>query len=193
MKKLYFLDDEEKNRILNLHESVTKRNYLNEQPIVPGVPQSVIDPYGINPLGKEKAQQEKVQQEKVQQEKAKQEKAKQQKAQQQKVQQYKQQVVTKTSDITKQIQTLLGLEGTGIMDTSLLQTINTKLNGTQPDTSTTTTTTTLPKSSQFSPDKPENQIPDLKLKNFNTNTSSQINMTDDQINKTMNKIINKPQ
>jgi len=198
MKKLYFLDDEEKNRILNLHESVTKRNYLNEQPIVPGVPQSVIDPYGINPLGKEKAQQEKVQQEKVKQEKAKQEKAKQQKvqqqkAQQQKAQQYKQQVVTKTSDITKQIQTLLGLEGTGIMDTSLLQTINTKLNGTQPDTSTTTTTTTLPKSSQFSPDKPENQIPDLKLKNFNTNTSSQINMTDDQINKTMNKIINKPQ
>ena len=31
MKKLYFLDEEEKNRILNLHEGATKRHYLNEQ------------------------------------------------------------------------------------------------------------------------------------------------------------------
>jgi hypothetical protein len=31
MKKLYFLDEEEKNRILNLHESATKRQYLGEQ------------------------------------------------------------------------------------------------------------------------------------------------------------------
>ena len=31
MKKLYFLDDEEKNRILNLHESATKNQYLDEQ------------------------------------------------------------------------------------------------------------------------------------------------------------------
>lgn len=31
MKKLYFLDEEEKNRILNLHESATKRHYLGEQ------------------------------------------------------------------------------------------------------------------------------------------------------------------
>jgi hypothetical protein len=31
MKKLYFLDNEEKNRILNIHESATKRHYLNEQ------------------------------------------------------------------------------------------------------------------------------------------------------------------
>ena len=30
MKKLYFLDEEEKNRILNLHESATKNQYLNE-------------------------------------------------------------------------------------------------------------------------------------------------------------------
>ena len=30
MKKLYFLDEEEKNRILNLHESSTKRQYLRE-------------------------------------------------------------------------------------------------------------------------------------------------------------------
>jgi len=31
MKKLYFLDEEEKNRILNIHESATKRQYLSEQ------------------------------------------------------------------------------------------------------------------------------------------------------------------
>ena len=31
MKQLYFLDEEEKNRILNLHESATKRQYLSEQ------------------------------------------------------------------------------------------------------------------------------------------------------------------
>jgi hypothetical protein len=31
MKKLYFLDDEEKNRILNLHESATKNQYLSEE------------------------------------------------------------------------------------------------------------------------------------------------------------------
>lgn len=30
MKKLYFLDEEEKNRILNIHEGATKRQYLNE-------------------------------------------------------------------------------------------------------------------------------------------------------------------
>jgi hypothetical protein len=32
MKKLYFLDEEEKNRILNLHETATKKHYLSEQP-----------------------------------------------------------------------------------------------------------------------------------------------------------------
>ena len=31
MKKLYFLDDEERQRILNIHESATKRHYLKEQ------------------------------------------------------------------------------------------------------------------------------------------------------------------
>lgn len=33
MKKLYFLDKEEKNRVLSLHESATKRQYLTETPI----------------------------------------------------------------------------------------------------------------------------------------------------------------
>ena len=31
MKKLYFLDEEEKSRVLSLHESATKRQYLSEQ------------------------------------------------------------------------------------------------------------------------------------------------------------------
>jgi hypothetical protein len=31
MKKLYFLDEEERQRILNIHESATKRQYLKEQ------------------------------------------------------------------------------------------------------------------------------------------------------------------
>jgi hypothetical protein len=31
MRQLYFLDEQEKNRILNLHESATKRQYLGEQ------------------------------------------------------------------------------------------------------------------------------------------------------------------
>jgi hypothetical protein len=44
MKKLYFLDEEEKNRILNIHESATKHQYLSEQ----------TSPFGTipnNPLG----------------------------------------------------------------------------------------------------------------------------------------------
>jgi hypothetical protein len=47
MKKLYFLDDEEKNRILNLHESATKNQYLDEQW---GVGQSFTAP-GETPAG----------------------------------------------------------------------------------------------------------------------------------------------
>ena len=35
MKQLYFLNEEEKNRILNLHESATKRHYLSEQTTAP--------------------------------------------------------------------------------------------------------------------------------------------------------------
>lgn len=33
MKKLYFLDEEEKNRILNIHESATKKQYLSEDKV----------------------------------------------------------------------------------------------------------------------------------------------------------------
>jgi hypothetical protein len=46
-----------------------------------------------------------------------------------KQQEYRQQITTKTSDTTKQIQALLGLDPTGEMDTGLLQKINDKLNG----------------------------------------------------------------
>lgn len=35
MKQLYFLDEEEKNRILNIHENATKRHYLIEQSTAP--------------------------------------------------------------------------------------------------------------------------------------------------------------
>jgi hypothetical protein len=41
----------------------------------------------------------------------------------------KQQIITKTTDTTKEIQALLGLQKTGNMDTGLLQKINDKLNG----------------------------------------------------------------
>ena len=193
MKKLYFLDEEEKNRILNLHENAVKRHYLNEQQGFPAVAQSVTDPYGVNLPGQQqdfqKSQQQIVQQQKILQQKLQQQKLQQQKLQQQNLQKRREQVKSQTDSITKQIQTLLGLEGTGIMDTSLLQTINLKLNGTQPVTSKTTLTQTSP----FSSDKPENKIPDLKLKSFNPNTSSQLNLTDDQLNQTMDKLINKPQ
>jgi hypothetical protein len=37
MKKLYFLDEEERQRILNIHESATKRQYLSEQTVQPVV------------------------------------------------------------------------------------------------------------------------------------------------------------
>jgi len=46
MKKLYFLDEEEKNRILNLHESAAKRQYLSEQGF------NINDPLGMNAITK---------------------------------------------------------------------------------------------------------------------------------------------
>lgn len=46
MKKLYFLDEEEKNRILNLHESATNRQYLSEQGF------NINDPLGMNAITK---------------------------------------------------------------------------------------------------------------------------------------------
>ena len=157
MKKLYFLDEEEKNRILNLHESATKRQYLSEQTkptqaeldkrearwktdlkCVPAqlnakktVRADNTTSYDINGIryfndgikitsDKKRAPYSCATEFKSgvsTQDKAK------------KAQQYKQQVVTKTTDTTKQMQKLLGLPETGVMDSGLLQKINDKLNG----------------------------------------------------------------
>ena len=48
MKNLFILSEEEKNRILNLHESATKRQYLSEQEIKQG---SEGDPYQYKKVG----------------------------------------------------------------------------------------------------------------------------------------------
>jgi hypothetical protein len=177
MKKLYFLDEEEKNRILNLHESATKRQYLGEQEdssfggfptadinplspknLIPGlkrednwkttyscVPSQGVKPsklsdgstaYLINGVtyynnGRKKLANgtmtgytcsTEFKDKSTPNSSSSQDKAK-------KAQQYKQQIVTKTSDTTKQIQALLGLDQTGVMDSGLLQKINDKLNG----------------------------------------------------------------
>jgi len=50
MKNLFILSEEEKNRILNLHESATKRHYLSEQEIKQGQPG---DPYQYKKVGDE--------------------------------------------------------------------------------------------------------------------------------------------
>ena len=162
MKKLYFLDEEEKQRILNIHESATKRHYLSEQQkpsqaeldkrearwktdlkcvpaqrnAQPTVRPDKTTSYDINGVryfndgikitpDKKRAPYSCATEFKTTvstEDKAK------------KVQQYKQQVVTKTSDTTKQIQKLLGLPETGNMDSGLLQKINDKLNGGQQTT-----------------------------------------------------------
>ena len=40
-KKLYFLDEDEKNRILNLHESRTKKQYLLSEQTIPSMFQPI--------------------------------------------------------------------------------------------------------------------------------------------------------
>jgi hypothetical protein len=177
MKKLYFLNEEEKNRILNLHQSAIKRQYLGEQQNLPfgGIPSvddvnplsaknlipglkrednwkttySCVPSQGVKPSklsdgstaylisgvtyynnGRKKLANgtmagytcsTEFKNKSTPNSPSSQDKAK-------KAQQYKQQVVTKTSDTTKQIQKLLGLPETGNMDSALLQKINDKLN-----------------------------------------------------------------
>jgi hypothetical protein len=188
MKKLYFLDEEEKNRILNLHEGATKRQYLGEQQtdrqtninkVYCGLKNGVITAGAF----KDKKWDEYVKTYKISSteiETAKKSCPKNNNSQERQTninkvycglkngvitagtykgnkwdvyvkewtvlpneietakkscpknnnsQQYKQQIITKTSDTTKQIQKLLGLPETGNMDTGLLQKINDKLNG----------------------------------------------------------------
>jgi hypothetical protein len=169
MKKLYFLDEEEKNRILNLHESATKRQYLGEQPLGPvkvpevgpkregvtrdsnwngiyacvkkakgAVASTLSDKstaYILNgyvyynngmkrkqPVKSNKSEKYTCNDPEFKSGVATEDKTK-------KIQQYRQQVITKTSDTTKQIQKFLGLPETGVMDSGLLQKINDKLNG----------------------------------------------------------------
>ena len=213
MKKLYFLNEEEKNRILNLHENATKRQYLGEQDEYRNITFQEYRDSGKIPKGQEKYYQgsgtkrvktsefpikpqvevktapkdtENIEQklkslgtqisvdlsmrlaraglqdakEKVtgvifcsvkngvitadNEYKGKKwddfvkdfnitnqeiEKVKKACPKKNNSQQYKQQIVTKTTDTTKQIQKLLGLPETGVMDTGLLEKINDKLNG----------------------------------------------------------------
>ena len=192
MKKLYFLDEEEKQRILNIHESATKRQYLSEQTSpfgeipnnpfgnnVPKVAPKVapkqntgfgntqstndVNPLSANNLGftpKQKTQTPNPQERQTNITKLycglkngvittgkytnvkwnnyvsdwkvtpnEIEIAKKTCPKSNNLQQYRQQVVNKTNENTKAIQKLLGLPETGIMDSSLLQKINEKLNG----------------------------------------------------------------
>ena len=48
MKNLFILSEEEKNRILNLHESATKRHYLTEQFDYQGLFGNYKDPFNLN-------------------------------------------------------------------------------------------------------------------------------------------------
>jgi hypothetical protein len=170
MKKLYFLDEEEKNRILNLHESATKRQYLGEAPLGPvkvpevgpkregvmrdsnwngiyacvtkaknvvkakplkdGSTAYILNGYVYYNNGfKRKQPVENNKSEKYTCNDPEFKSGVSTKDTAKKQQEYKQQVITKTSDTTKQIQKLLGLTETGVMDSGLLQKINDKLNG----------------------------------------------------------------
>jgi hypothetical protein len=159
MKKLYFLDEEEKQRILNIHESATKRQYLSEQnnpgllrdanwngiyacvPKAKGVVPTtlsdkstayILNGYVYYNNGFKRKQPVKTNQSEkytCNDPEFKSGVSTEDKAK--KVQQYKQQVVTKTKENTIAIQKLLGLEQNGIMDSALLQKINDKLNGGQ--------------------------------------------------------------
>jgi hypothetical protein len=158
MKKLYFLDEEEKQRILNIHESATKRQYLSEQQkpsqaeldkresrwdsdlncVKKQTNKKVInlsDKTTAYQIGNivyyntgRKAENGKMVDYSCATE-FKTTVSTEDKAK--KVQQYKQQVVTKTKENTIAIQKFLGLEQNGIMDSALLQKINDKLNGGQ--------------------------------------------------------------
>ena len=93
-----------------------------------------------------------------------------------KVQQYKQQIITKTSDTTKQIQALLGLDQTGVMDSGLLQKINDKLNGGGTSTPASSTPASSTPASSPSPAYNFNVDPNIGKGgiNFNQMTPEQI-------------------
>jgi hypothetical protein len=188
MKKIYFLNEEEKNRILNLHQNTIKRQYLGEQrtdrqthinKVYCGLKNGVItggvykgkkwDEYvkdytlksdeietaknscpkndnsqerqtninkvycglknGVITAGTYKGKKWDVYVKEWTVLPNEIETAKKSCAKNNNSQQYKQQIITKTKNNTIEIQKLLGLEQTGVMDTGLLQLINSKLKG----------------------------------------------------------------
>jgi hypothetical protein len=148
MKKIYFLNEEEKNIILNLHQNAIKRQYLGEQPEsrfetqynkeLMSKNQNNTSKAAANKAAANKAAANKAAANKAAADKAAADKAAADKAaadkktiedKAKKAQQYKQQIITKTKNNTIEIQKLLGLEQTGVMDTGLLQLINSKLKG----------------------------------------------------------------
>ena len=182
MKKLYFLDDEEKNRILSIHENATKRQYLSEQSVIGAPNQGMITTTNntpkVAPKVAPKAAADKAVADKAVADKAAADKAAADKAaadkkttedKAKKIQQYRQQIITKTSDTTKQIQKFLGLSETGVMDSGLLQKINEKLNG-KPQEAPKADVTTQPKV------EPLQQLPASGVK-----TSQLATMTPEQL------------
>jgi colicin import membrane protein len=177
MKKLYFLDEEEKQRILNIHESATKRQYLSEQSVIGAPNQGMITTTNntpkVAPKVAPKAAADKAAADKAVADKAAADKAAADKKttedKAKKIQQYRQQIITKTSDTTKQIQKFLGLSETGVMDSGLLQKINEKLNG-KPQEAPKADVTTQPKV------EPLQQLPASGVK-----TSQLATMTPEQL------------
>ena len=168
MKKLYFLNEEEKQRILNIHESATKNQYLSEQSVIGAPNYGTIDNRPSAPtknVGLERDKNWDTLYSCVKnQPGAKSGKMKDGstsyniggvwyyntgrkmvngkmvsyscdtefkggKTKSGGLQQERQQIISKTNENTKAIQKLLGLPETGVMDSTLLQKINEKLNG----------------------------------------------------------------
>jgi hypothetical protein len=153
MKKIYFVDEEEKRRILSIHESETKRKFLSEAPQIDAAAYAwnkypcvvelaktkgvsiktkdnsyLIDDFRYFPNGRKGNVKTKAMGNFTCNDPEF--KTNTPTGDKTKQQQYNQQIVTNTSNTTKKIQELLGLKQTGIMDSLLLQKINEKLNGT---------------------------------------------------------------
>jgi hypothetical protein len=173
MKKLYFLDEEETQRILNIHESATKNQYLGEQSVIGAPNNGTIEYKSSLPTKNVGLERDKnwetlyscvKKQPGVKSGKMKDGstaynvggvwyynsgrkmvngkmasytcdtefkggKSTGDKSKSGGIQQKRQQIMSSTQTITKAIQKLLGLPETGVMDTTLLQKINEKLNG----------------------------------------------------------------
>lgn len=164
MKKLYFLNEEETNRILNLHENATKRQYLSEQPesrfetqynkelmskyqnTTPkstSTPAPKVAPKAAS-TSTPKAAPKATTTPAPKTTSTTTPKVDPKVAQNKQFAARKQQIITQTQNSTKQIQKLLGLRETGNMDSALLQKINDKLNGKPQETPKVDTNTQTP-------------------------------------------------